>query len=472
MDGKMWLGIPGVHMQWVPCPQIDSVVQKNRYVERIQFENGGGDLRRSPQYQMEYQINIFDDAHTVDGVDVYNKFASGFYGDGLIYMAYPPNFQTNMFPAAWATPALIEEGWANIATDKPTFSSTNVNQYGQPKRTATWIPSNQAGLFTRSTKIAIPPTHTLWVGVSGLATGSGVVRARPINADGSYAAAQDLTLLSKSGSTRMNTSFDGATYQAVEFYITRTDDPESTRVNLILNSSFETGVARWTTEDALISQDFVEKYYDDASAFVEANIAGGITSSVMPVNVSTYTASAWVKGEVGKFVKIGIIESPTGTPIETYSADVEMTGDWQRISVEAVIDELTTDASVAILNATPAAIHDFYVDGVLFEESGELGSYFDGFTPDTASTNNSWNGTVGDSTSTQVVQNPATVSITSMMAQLHQSGGTPALTNTHYTGEGHTGLQFADDAIVENYTYLYPPSKGISTTLIEVEAWR
>lgn len=292
MDGKFWFGIPGIHMAWVPCPQIDSVVQKNRYIERIQFENGGGDMRRSPQYQMEYQINILDDAHTTDGVDVYNKFASGFYGDGLIYMAYPPNFQTNMFPAAWATPALIEQGWANIASDKPTFGPTNVSQYGQPGRTATWNVTDQADTYTKSVKIAIPPTHTLWMGVSGLATGAGVVRARPINTDGSYGDPVDLTLLSKSGSTRMNTSFDGASYQAVEVYITRSADTEST------------------------------------------------------------------------------------------------------------------------------------------------------------------------------------VSVTSMMAQLHQSGGTPALTNTHYTGEGHTGLAFADDAIVETYTYLYPPTKGISTTLVEVEAWR
>lgn len=472
MDGKMWMGIPGVHMAWVPCPQIDSVVQKNRYIERIQFENGGGDLRRSPQYQMEYQINVIDDAHTVDGVDVYNKFASGFYGDGLIYMAYPPNFYTNMFAAAWATPALIEEGWANIATDKPTFSSTNVNQYGQPRKTATWSVTNQPNTYTRSTKIVIPPTNTLWVGASGLATGGAALIARPINVDGTYADPQELTLLSKSGSTRMNTSFDGSTYQAVEFYITRTTEPETTRVNLILNSSFENGLTRWATEDALISQSFVEKYVDDGSAYVEANIAGGITSSVMAVTSGTYFASAWVKGEVGKEIKIGIIESPAGTPIETFSTPVLATGDWQRISVSVELDPTTTQASVSIINAEAADTHNFYVDAVLFEKGESLGSYFNGFTPDNSVTDNSWQGTAGDSASIQVVQNIANLSITSMMAQLHPIGATPALTSTHYTGEGHTGLQFADDAIVETYSYLYPPLKGISTTLVEVEAWR
>ena len=292
MADKMWFGIPGSHMQYVPCPLIDSNVTRRRYVEQMRFENGGGDARRSAQYQMQYNFNFSGPAHEVDGIDAFNKFASGFYGDGLIYLAHPANFETNMFPAAWATPGLIEQGWANIATSTPSFASTNVTSYGQPQRTATWNITDQAGTYTKSTKIVIPPTHTLHLGVSGIATGTGVVRVRPINTDGSYAAPQDLTLLSKSGATRMNTSFAGSSYQAIEVYITRTAD--------------------------------------------------------------------------------------------------------------------TT----------------------------------------------------------------ATVSITSMMAQLHKTGSTPTLTDTHYTGEGSTGLMFTDDAIVETYTYMYPPRKGISTTLVEVEAWR
>lgn len=289
---KLWFGIPGVHMQWVPCPSIDSTITRNRYIERMQFENGGGDARRSAQYQMQYNFNFSGPAHEVDGIDVFNKFASGFYGDGFIYLAHPANFETNMFPAAWATPALIEQGWANIASSTPSFAATNVTSYGQPQRTATWNITDQAGTYTKSTIIVIPPTHSLHLGVSGIATGAGVVRVRPINTNNTYATPQDLTLLSKSSATRMNASFAGSSYQAVEIYITRSDEVAST------------------------------------------------------------------------------------------------------------------------------------------------------------------------------------VSITSMMAQLHQSGGTPALTNTHYQGEGSTGLMFADDAIVETYIYMYPPLKGISTTLVEVEAWR
>lgn len=289
---KLWFGIPGSHMQFVPCPSIDSVIQRNRYTERMQFENGGGDARRSAQYQMEYQFNFSGPAHEVEGIDAFNKFAQGFYGDGLIQLAHPANFETNMFPAAWASPGLIEQGWANIGSTVPSFAATNVTSYGQPPRTATWTVTQQAGTYTKSVTIAIPPTHTLHLGVSGVATGDGVVRVDPILADGTVDTSVDLTLLSKSSSTRINTTFSGASYQAVRVYITRTAATTST------------------------------------------------------------------------------------------------------------------------------------------------------------------------------------VSITSMIAQLYKISASPTLPTDHYQGEGSTGLMFADDAIVENYSYMYPPRKGIATTLVEVGAWR
>lgn len=292
MADKMWFGLPGTHMQFVPCPLIGSTVTRKRYVERMQFENGGGDARRSPQYQMEYNFSFSGLAHEVEGIDAFNKFAEGFYGDGLIHLAHPAAYETNLFSAAWASPGLIEQGWANIATATPTFAGTNVTSYGQPPRTATWNVTDQAGIYTKSFTIVIPPTHTLYLGVSGIATGAGVVRVNPILADGSSGTDVDLTLLSKSASTRMNTTFDGATYSAVRVYVTRSSDVAST------------------------------------------------------------------------------------------------------------------------------------------------------------------------------------VSITSMMAQLYKTGATPTLPTNHYQGEGSTGLMFVDDAIVETYSYMYPPRKGISTTLVEVGAWR
>lgn len=292
MASKIWFGIPGSHLQWVPCPSIDSGIQRNRHLERMQFENGGGDVARSAQYQLEYPFTFFGPAHELEGVDAFNRFAQGFYGDGLIYLAHPATYETNLFAAAWASPGLIEQGWANIGSTTPTFSDTNVASYNQPKRTATWNVTQQAGTYTKKFTIVIPPTHTLHMGVSGIATGSAVVRVLPFKTDNSLDTAQDLTLLSKSGSTRINKTFSGATYSAVNVYITRTGTDDST------------------------------------------------------------------------------------------------------------------------------------------------------------------------------------ISITSMIAKLYKSSVTPTLSSSHYQGEGSTGLQFADEAIVETYSTMRPPRKGIATTLVEVEAWR
>lgn len=296
MAAKMWFGIPNKKMQWVPCPLIDSTISRRRYVERIQFENGGGDAKRSPQYQMEYHLNFNDLAHEVEGIDAFNKYASGFYGDGLIYLAHPANFETNMFSAQWATPELINNGWTNITVNPVDFSTPiTANSYNQPQHFANFnLGALAANTYYRKFTIAIPPTHTLYMGVSGF-TGypDASVRVRPIKADGTYDTPVDLVLLDTYDSTRMNTTFSGSSYVAVDVYLT---------------------------------------------------------------------------------------------------------------------------------NKTGA-------------------SY-------------------------------APISISSMMAQLYVTGSNPTLPSKHYTGEGSTGLMFVDDAIVENYSYLYPPRKGLSTTLVEVEAWR
>ena len=70
----------------------------------------------------------------------------------------------------------------------------------------------------------------------------------------------------------------------------------------------------------------------------------------------------------------------------------------------------------------------------------------------------------------------STVSITSMMAQLHpNSGATPAVTGAHIAGLGNTGCVFDGDAIPESYYLVHEAQalhlKGLSFGLKEVGAW-
>lgn len=280
-------------MQWVPAPLAGAEAQNINYVESIEYENGGADVYRSRPYRKQYDFEFSAPIKGSEELGVFNKFASGYYGGGTCIFADPYAFETNLFGPQWATPALIEQGWKNIAPVEPTFADTTANSYDQPPRSAVFDITTTAGVIpSERFTIPIPPTHTLHLGASGSTTGNGRVAVRPILAGGTYDSPVLLTMLDPTLSTRMNTTFSGATYQAVEVFIYRT-------------------------------------------------------------------------------------------------------------------------ATVA-----------------------------------------------------------STVTLTSMMAQLWKTGTSPVLTGDHVPGDGHTGLEFADDARAETYLYINPPRKALSTTLVEVGAWR
>lgn len=68
----------------------------------------------------------------------------------------------------------------------------------------------------------------------------------------------------------------------------------------------------------------------------------------------------------------------------------------------------------------------------------------------------------------------STITPISLMAQLWPTGVSPTLTGNHVPGRGHTGLQFADDAVPETYRVVSDgtPYRGLSTRLVEVGAWQ
>lgn len=296
MAKQIWLGIPLKKMQWTPAPLSDSESSRLFFTEQIKFENGGGDARRSNAYQMAYQFQFSAPLKGSEGLNVYNKFASGYYGEGLIHFADPYAFETNLFSAAWASPGLIEGDWPNIYTVDPSFANTSANSYDQPLRTATWnittsaatAPTGERNVFT----VPVPQGYTLHLGASGSATGDGKVYYQTIAADGTLGTPTALTLLAATSSTRLNTTITSSSAVAVRIFLGR----------------------------------------------------------------SAATTS--------------------------------------------------------------------------------------------------------------------TVTLTSMMAQLWETGISPTLTGNHIPGEGHTGLIFADEARAESYVYISPPRKALSTELVEVGAWR
>lgn len=216
-----------------PMPSTGADMGSEGVSEDITFEYGGADVVASPQSHRVYEMSWGTrEATGASGLDVIKRYSQGAFGRGLIYFADPFNYTTNLLPPAWAEPALIGRGWKNIYDTEPVLNNTLNSAYNQPIQSATWnitsatnaTPTDKRGFCV----IPIHPDYYLNVGFTGSATGTGVVRVRPINLDGSYAATTDLTLISSSSSARFNnTTFSGSTYKAVEIYFTRTSSATS-----------------------------------------------------------------------------------------------------------------------------------------------------------------------------------------------------------------------------------------------------
>lgn len=227
MAKQLWFGVPTTKMQWVPAPLADAEAANVGFVDQMAFENGGTDVQRSAAYRKEYTFNFNAPVKGAEQLGVFNKFASGYYGDGLICFADPYAFETNLFPAHWASPALIERGWPEISASTAFFTATATNSYDQPSRTGQWNTFGRSSALPtvpyQSVTIPIPPGYTLHFGFSGSVTGTGRVYYRTIAANGTVGSATAITALSATGATRMNTSVASTSAVAVVFYIGSTD---------------------------------------------------------------------------------------------------------------------------------------------------------------------------------------------------------------------------------------------------------
>jgi len=231
-----WTDRTGGFFQWAPAPLKGISVSNAGYTEGMLFENGGRTRARSARYSKVYTITAIGESKEMDGYSVYNKAASGFYGIARKWrFADYYAFETNLFPAGWSEPARRESDWYNTGSSEPTFSDTGATSYNQPSRKATFAITTASGATPLSDSsipyvdIPIPPTHTLRLGCSGARTGTAVVRVESwVNDASTPGATADLTLLSESGSTRMNATVSGASYNWARIFYTRTSSAAST----------------------------------------------------------------------------------------------------------------------------------------------------------------------------------------------------------------------------------------------------
>ncbi len=243
-DKKIWFGtlydtsLPGTSattsnakMSWVPAPDTGMEAGSYGYSQVLEYESGGASVISSAAMHRRYEMDWnLAEASGAQGLDIIKQYQQDQYGPGLIFWANPMIFDQNVLAPALASPGLGQAGWEpvipGVNTGVTQYIPTTANIYEQPKITArTSILAGGTALRLPSGAnhiqvVAIPPTHSAWVGFSGTSSGNAVIAVRPILQSGAYDTIQIMTLLSVTGATRMNASFSGATYKAIEIYAT------------------------------------------------------------------------------------------------------------------------------------------------------------------------------------------------------------------------------------------------------------
>ena len=232
MPRTMPFGFARGFVAQVPAPKRGMTVTSSGYSEAVEFENGGAAVVDSAGKHLTFGMQFSGSADALNGIDIFRQFASGLYGRGLIDFSDPMNYDTNLLPAHWATPHLAELGWKHPLVGVSTYTDRTPTSSVPYRRLSTTVMAMDANATpvhrSKLATILIPPTHTLWLGFTGQATGTSVLRARPISVGGAFAATSDVPLGSPANPMALTTSFSGALYQAVEIYGTRTSTEAST----------------------------------------------------------------------------------------------------------------------------------------------------------------------------------------------------------------------------------------------------
>lgn len=241
----LWIGTTS-KMVTIPAPDIPFSVSDQGYAESMDFENGGTASVESAAYSKRYTFAYaIEDASLLSQV---RRLRQGSYGTGLIHFADPATFHRNVLPAHWAEPGLLEQDWPDIYDTAPTgYANVSSNSYDQPLRKPTWAITQAANTAPTNANskviIPIPPSYTLWLGVSGAATGTAVARLTGYNIAAGSSAGSNLTLLTDTSSTRLNASLAGSSYDYAILDWRRTSSAASTlTVTSVLAQLWPTGI--------------------------------------------------------------------------------------------------------------------------------------------------------------------------------------------------------------------------------------
>lgn len=193
MRRKMWFGTEE-WMQWIDVPNSGADVSPKGQGAAGVLLGGGGFVMPARGSHKTYNFS-WGEAAAISAAELMQAYASGAYGDGLIYLHEPHTLRTNILPAQWAQPSLALEYDAPslIPGVRPTALATAGWQANRlPVKSARYAITAAANDTSRSLFIPIAPGYSLRVGAFYQYTGTGGVFVAPVNAAGEMGASTQI----------------------------------------------------------------------------------------------------------------------------------------------------------------------------------------------------------------------------------------------------------------------------------------
>lgn len=509
MPAQMWFGNER-RMQWVPAPATGMQASNIGTVESMTLDNGRASVKRSMQTHKVFPVEFpVQDASQATGLDVFNRYASGLYGsvnEYPLFFADPMHYDQNLFPANWAAPGLFKYGWASIAPRTPR-TYYNFAQNPSVEVAATWYSAvagtggTASGARFNAGSSAASGQHvyrvTWSVATSAVSGGINYIDT-PINANQpygyrGYVRANKIQRVQIT--MRYRNAADADVGNAVSSQVVlaantltlieiaqNTAPATATTVDIEVRAVTGTSGANWAASDwlQLDGQLIYEGTAGDRGSYFDGDTSG----------------AAWL-GTRHASVSVIYVSTPAVTISSTAANSYDLPPDQATFDIVAAPNAYPThnmaqgDVPYALipippgytlwLGASGSATGTAVVRVHAFNSPGNPASPALSNTLTLLSStgavrlNASYSGSSYQYVKVFLQRTSSvasTITLSAMMAQLWPTGYTPPLSTTggnFIAGQGHRGLKFADDAIVESYVMANRHLKGLSTTLIEAQ---
>lgn len=223
--GKVYFGNT-TKQSWVVAPQSGLKADSIGWSKETQLLDGRAFVKRSKASHRKFDMSWLGAMNETDletSLNTIKEFADGHYGDGPFYWLDPFATATNIMPPNWATPALSETGWKDIA---PGLAKTYVPEAVAHNYPIKYVEFDTANGYQSAEEfiVIIPKNYSLnfgWHGPAGSST-SGVRITPVLRADGYDDTPLNPARIDAGSLTKTNTKVKGDTYSHVRICVATT----------------------------------------------------------------------------------------------------------------------------------------------------------------------------------------------------------------------------------------------------------